>query len=96
LLAIWCGISDIQSKQTSGATTIGGGSSSAGLVGSATNTLRGAVAKQEQIVKKSLIGEASLVELLTATTEAKNVMDTTVRVRDKFLEAFDKVMNMSM
>jgi flagellar hook-basal body complex protein FliE len=89
-------LNHIQSKQTSGATTIGGGSSSAGLVGSATNTLRGAVAKQEQIAKKSLIGEASLVELLTATTEAKNVMDTTVRVRDKFLEAFDKVMNMSM
>jgi flagellar hook-basal body complex protein FliE len=80
-------------KQTNSATTIGTGSSPAG---SATNTLRNNIAKQEQTARKSLIGEASLVELLTATTEAKNVMDTTVRVRDKFLEAFDKVMNMSM
>jgi flagellar hook-basal body complex protein FliE len=83
-------------KQTNSATTIGTGSSPAGLAGSATNTLRNNIAKQEQTARKSLIGEASLVELLTATTEAKNVMDTTVRVRDKFLEAFDKVMNMSM
>ncbi|MDP4708507.1 MAG: flagellar hook-basal body complex protein FliE [Rickettsiaceae bacterium] len=89
-------LNHIQAKQTGGATTIGGVASSSGLAGSATNTLRSAVAKQEQTARKSLIGEASLVELLTTTTEAKNVMDTTVRVRDKFLEAFDKVMNMSM
>jgi flagellar hook-basal body complex protein FliE len=86
-------LNHIQSKQAGGATIIGGASS---LAGSATNTLRNNIAKQEQTARKSLIGEASLVELLTVTTEAKNVMDTTVRVRDKFLEAFDKVMNMSM
>jgi len=67
-----------------------------GFAGSVTNTIRSAVSNQEQMARKSLIGEASLVELLTATTEAKNVMDTTVKVRDKMLDAFDKVMNMSM
>jgi|GEM_PF-1162618 len=64
--------------------------------GSVVKNVRSAVSNQEQTARKSLIGEASLVDLLTATTEAKNTMDTTVRVRDKFLEAFDKVMNMSM
>lgn len=67
-----------------------------GTVGTAFKALHNTVAKQETAVRKSLIGEASLIDILTATTEAKNVMDTTVRVRDKFLEAFDKVMNMAM
>ncbi len=67
-----------------------------GFASSVVKNARSAVSNQEQTARKSLIGEASLVDLLTATTEAKNVMDTTVRVRDKFLEAFDKVMNMSM
>lgn len=67
-----------------------------GTVGTAFKALHNTVAKQESAVRRSLIGEASLIDILTATTEAKNVMDTTVRVRDKFLEAFDKVMNMAM
>ncbi len=67
-----------------------------GTVGTAFKALHNTVSKQESAVRKSLIGEASLIDILTATTEAKNVMDTTVRVRDKFLEAFDKVMNMAM
>lgn len=69
---------------------------SSGIVGNTAKALRGSVATHEQTARKSLIGEASLIELLTATTDAKNTMEATVKVRDKFLEAFDKVMNMSM
>lgn len=69
---------------------------SSGVVGNTVKAIRGSVSKHEQTARKSLIGEASLIELLTATTEAKNTMEATVKVRDKFLEAFDKVMNMSM
>jgi len=92
-------LSHIQgARQAGGAglAAVGASGISSGLIGSTTNTLRSSIARQEQTARKSLIGEASLIELLTATTEAKNVMDTTVRVRDKFIEAFDKVMNMSM
>lgn len=67
-----------------------------GIVGNTVNAIRNSVSNHEQTARKSLIGEASLIELLTATTEAKNTMEATVKVRDKFLEAFDKVMNMSM
>ncbi len=69
---------------------------SSGIVGNTVNAIRNSVSNHEQTARKSLIGEASLIELLTATTEAKNTMEATVKVRDKFLEAFDKVMNMSM
>ena len=67
-----------------------------GIASGVVQTLRSTVEKQEQTARKSLVDEASLIELMTATTEAKNVLDTTVKVRDKFMEAFDKVMNMSM
>jgi flagellar hook-basal body complex protein FliE len=66
------------------------------VFGNTVSNLRESVSKHERTARKSLIGEASLVELLTATTEAKNTLEATVKVRDKFLEAFDKVMNMSM
>lgn len=69
---------------------------SSGIVGNTVNAIRNSVSNHEQTARKSLIGEASLIELLTATTEAKNTMEAMVKVREKFLEAFDKVMNMSM
>ena len=71
-------------------------SASTNILSSATSALRAKIAQQENTARKSLIGQDSLVDLLTTTTEAKNAMDATVRVRDKFLEAFDKVMNMNM
>lgn len=52
--------------------------------------------KQEQTARKSLVNEASLVDVLTATTEAANTIKVLVDVRNKFLEAHEKVMNMSV
>lgn len=69
---------------------------STGVVGSSVSSLRSTLNQHENVVRKSLINEASLVDVLTATTEATNTMKTIVSVRDKFMEAFDKVMNMSM
>ena len=67
-----------------------------GVISSSVSGLRGTLNNHEKLVRKSLINEASLVDVLTATTEATNTMKTIVTVRDKFMEAFDKVMNMSM
>ncbi len=91
-------LSHIQDARSSGVNSYAAASSGSisGVIGSTTNALRSAVSKQENVARKLLVGEASLIDLLTSTTEAKNVMDSTVKVRDKFLEAFDKVMNMSM
>lgn len=90
-------------KQASGAGFAGASSVAAannglssGIVGNTVKAIRSSVSNHEQTARKTLIGESSLIELLTATTEAKNTMEATVKVRDKFLEAFDKVMNMSM
>jgi flagellar hook-basal body complex protein FliE len=69
---------------------------STGMVGSSVSALRSTLNQHEKVVRKSLINEASLVDVLTATTEATNTMKTMVSVRDKFMEAFDKVMNMSI
>ncbi len=70
--------------------------SNSGLVSGAVSNLKGAIAKQESVARKSLIGEASLIDLLTTTTEAKNIVDGLVKLRTEFLTAFDKVMNMNM
>lgn len=94
----------IQGAKQAGAAGFAGAASAAaasnglssGIVGNTVKAIRGSVSNHEQTARKALIGEASLIELLTATTEAKNTMEATVKVRDKFLEAFDKVMNMSM
>lgn len=61
-----------------------------------TQNVRETLKKQERVSRKALINEASLVDVLTATTEATNTMKTVVEVRNKFMEAFDKVMNMSI
>lgn len=58
--------------------------------------VRSTLSKQETTVRKSLINEASLVDVLTATTEAANTMKVVVSVRDKFMESLDKVMSMTM
>lgn len=58
--------------------------------------VRADLRKQEGTARKSLVNEASLVDLLTATTEATNTVKVLVEVRNKFLEAHEKVMNMSV
>lgn len=69
---------------------------SSGIAETVTQNVRESLRKQEQVSRKALINEASLVDVLTATTEATNTMKTVVEVRNKFMEAFDKVMNMSI
>jgi len=83
-------------KQSSNVATISQNNSNSGVVDGTLRSMKTKLTTQEQVVRKSLIGEASLVELLTATTEAKNNMDMMVKIRDKFLETFDKVINMNI
>lgn len=67
-----------------------------GIAESVIGDLRKKVGTQENIVRKSLINEASFTDLLTTTNEAKTNLQAMVTVRDKFLEAFEKIMNMSI
>jgi len=70
--------------------------SNSGIAESIIGDLRKKVTAQENTVRKSLINEASFTDLLMTTNEAKNNLQTMVTVRDKFLEAFERVMNMSI
>lgn len=67
-----------------------------GILSGAVSGLKGVIAKQETVARKMLINEASSIDLLVATTEAKNLVEALVQFRTKFLDAFDKVMNMNM
>lgn len=67
-----------------------------GIVEGVLSELRKKINHQEQVVRKSLVNQASLLDLVTTTNEAKNTLQTAVIIRDKFLEAFEKVMNMSI
>jgi flagellar hook-basal body complex protein FliE len=71
-------------------------SAQSGVAESVIGELRKKVGAQENIIRKSLINEASFTDLLTTTNEAKTNLQAMVTVRDKFLEAFEKVMNMSI
>lgn len=62
------------------------------LVCQASNQLK----RHEDTIRKSLIDEASLNELLSTTAAAQNEVKTLVTLRDKFVEAWDKVMNMQI
>lgn len=53
-----------------------------------------AMTKHENLVRKSLIGEASTIEILTSTNEVTNVLKTLATVRDKMMEAYEKIWNM--
>jgi flagellar hook-basal body complex protein FliE len=54
------------------------------------------IGKHEKIMRKSVMNESSFVDLVIAANEAKNTVQTMVAVRDEFLKAFDKIMNMQI
>jgi flagellar hook-basal body complex protein FliE len=54
------------------------------------------VRKQEEVVRRSLRGEATLQEVLLATSEAGNAVKTATALRNKFFDAFDKIMSMQL
>jgi flagellar hook-basal body complex protein FliE len=51
---------------------------------------------QDTVVRKSLVDEASLLDIVSASNEATVAVRNMVAVRDKFFESFEKVMNMAM
>lgn len=60
------------------------------------NTLSNSVKKNDETIKKSLVGEASMLDLVNTTNDARNTVQILVTVRDKMLEAFEKVMSMQI
>lgn len=67
-----------------------------GIVESVFGETKRKLLAQEEITSKSLVNEASLVDLVTTTTEAKNTLKTMVAVRNKLVESFEKILSMQM
>ena len=89
-------IRSAQGQSTKQASSSAMNGQSSGVAGNVLKNVRKTLHNQEHVARKSLVNEASLIDVLTATTEATNTLKTLVEVRNKFLEAHEKVMNMSV
>jgi len=69
---------------------------SSGLAETAFGELRKKLSTNEDTINKSLINEASLLDVVNTTNDARNALQVMVTVRDKMLEAFEKVMAMQI
>jgi len=67
-----------------------------GIAESVIKEARSKVSKQEKIIKKSLVNEASLIDLVTVTTEARNTVEIMSVVRNKLLESWNSIINMQV
>lgn len=86
----------IKTAQGQTASAASAATSGADISSKVLKQVRQSLRNQENTARKSLVNEASLVDILTATTEATNTVKVLVEVRNKFLEAHEKVMNMSV
>jgi flagellar hook-basal body complex protein FliE len=81
------------SKQVQNAGSANAGSNS-GIVSKMFSTIPEALRKDEDVKRRAIIGEASLTEVIAATSEAKAVLQTAVAVRNKVLDAFQRITDM--
>lgn len=65
-----------------------------GMASKLFSNLPKALLKDEEVRKRAIIGEASLTEVIAATSEAKVVLQVAVATRNKVHEAFVKIMDM--
>ena len=66
----------------------------ASLVGDMIGDVREATTASEIASAKALTGEADMVEVVTAVSNAEMVVDTVVRVRDKVMQAYQQITKM--
>ena len=86
-----------QDAQSGGAgETPNGDSVFADMVGGMLEDVRDATAKAEVASAKALVGEADMVEVVTAVSNAEMVVDTVVRVRDKVMGAYQQISKMPL
>lgn len=67
-----------------------------GGVGHIFHKIRNDVKRQETVSKRHLLGEASLVELATATSNASHTVKTMTTLRDEFFKSFEKIMSLQI
>lgn len=66
------------------------------VISSEVTKVREVLAKQESQAQKASLGQANLVDLMTATTQAENYLSTLVTMRDELKGAWEKIWSMSL
>ncbi len=66
------------------------------IIGSAFGELRKKISNQDKVIQDSLIGEASLIDVITAVNDAQKTVTLLTTARDKILESFEKIANMQI
>ncbi|MGB1548145.1 MAG: flagellar hook-basal body complex protein FliE [Alphaproteobacteria bacterium] len=64
------------------------------LVQNATDATVDSLRQSEQIAMKSLTGEAELVDVVTAVTNAELTLQTVTAVRDRVVQAYQDILKM--
>lgn len=83
-----------QVRQTNAKASQSTSTQSSGILASNVGQVAKAIKADEDTKKKYMVGDASLTEVIEATTEAKTTLQTAIAVRNKVLETFEKIMNM--
>lgn len=60
------------------------------------SSLKSGVAGAENTIRKSLIKEASLVDLMATTKSAQHTVNKIVTIKNEFLKSFNKIMDMTV
>ena len=85
-----------QVKQTNSRAVQMGLVQNSGPIENNVGTLSKTIRTDEETKKKFMAGDATLTQVIEATTEAKTTLQTAIAVRNKVLEAFREIMNMPL
>ena len=88
--------SKFQHTEASTSFTSKSGAINPSILGKISSSTRSGLENNERVLRKSLVGEASVLELMTTVTEAKNNMEVAVKIRDKVIEAYNNIFNIAM
>ncbi len=72
----------------------GGNTAFSGLIDSALGDVKSATAHNELTSAKALVGQADMVDVATAVSNAEMVVETVVTVRDKVISAYNDIIKM--
>lgn len=79
-----------QAREVSGVQNMQNNNQVYSMVGSLATSIK----QDEDVKRRALIGEASLSEVITATSEAKITLQTTIAARNKLIEMWNQILNM--
>ncbi len=60
------------------------------------NQLKTSLNQQEHHAKKASLGEANIIDLMTSTTQASNILSAFVAIKDSAKESWEKIWSMSL